>query len=287
LRFLFLSCLFSGGGVLQATPFVQAPQLGRPARKISEWMRVDQNAEVIKGGVSHFDRQGHLLSYYSDDYLDGEKIERKYDNRGRLVESKGGVGGNQRITEVFYKSGQKIEETTFKNKKYRTIHYEKDGKLIESKYYVKGGELGNAYKLMERKVYNYNKQDSLFGVMQYIHPLKGKSAVQKRKTIHSYDRVHGKRKKTVVYDFDGTPSQTILYTYNTRKQLQLIEYIYHRDKVSYQTYLKYKDGKLWQKITDQGYKKNVEVYKDGRLIRLRSYLNNSLFILVDYQYVFY
>ena len=198
---------------------------------------------------------------------------------------------DQMITLYAYKKELTVEEIKFRGKTYKTFFYtNKKNQVVEKKTYAKGLELGEAFLLKERIIYHYNKNDSLVGEKLFSYDLliNGKSKkYDTRKTLHFYNKSNGKRSKTLEYDVDGSIVCERYFEYDGLKRLTKNICHYKLENTFTSTEIKYKNGKIWQSIMERPGYKDVKIYVDGRLIRLRSYNEEKITRIVDYQYVYY
>ncbi len=278
---------------VMAQPFEKAPRVsGQKVKQIVEWIRLDFDQKAVEGSTSIFDRNGNLLEYFQKTNLPLKQLTCKYDNQGRIKEKTEWFDGHEMLTFFAYKKNQTIEETIFRGKTNKIFYFENaKGRLIEKKTYTKGLELGESFRLKERIVYHYNKLDSLSGetIYNYDFLKNGGSQGQQevRKIIHHYSGKTSKRSKTLEYDFDGSLITEILYEYDSQQRLTKALHRFKNDNSFLLTEILYKDGKIWQSITQRPGYKDVKVYVNGRLIRLRSYNENHIIRIVDYQYFYY
>lgn len=273
---------------LPAQPYEKAPAAAKKVKMITEWVRPNLKTKSLKGMVSTFDRNGHLLTYTSPKDSSIFNTRRILNRKGQILESREGQGTDLFLTRYSYQSDRTIKESSFRGKDNRLIHfYNKKGSLIESKSYSRGLELGNAYQLRERIVYQYNKRAQRIGEKIMTYDLAKKNVFNTRKKIYHYDSRYGYLIKTVEYDYDGSPSVVNDYAYYPDKKVKSVITNYLKDQTIGTIEYLYKAGKLWQKIsTDRGFR-NVEIFTDGRLIRLRSYNNDRIYRVVDYEYAYY
>ena len=273
---------------LLAQPFKEAPKTKKKIRQIIEWVRPNLDAQSTKSMVSTFDRNGHLLTYLSKDKISTLNTRKIMDKRGRLIEKREGEGIDQCLTRYTYKPGQKIEETSFKGKKERRIYfYNKNNKLLEKKTYARGLELGESYQLRERIVYQYNKSQQLIGEKIVSYDLIKSKKFNTRKNVYHYHPDYKHLIKVVFYDYDGSTRLVEDYGYYSDGKLRLIISNHLKDQTVATKEFLYKDGRIWQKISSDRGIRHVEVFVDGRLIRLRSYSSDKVYRVVDYQYEYY
>lgn len=261
--------------------FQKAPNYQKKIHKIIEWNRGVLTDESIKGATSVFDIYGRLKSYANLE----STIRYEYNAKGKLVKIKEN-GNARRLTQISYKPNVSIRELSFRGKTYKTELYYKASKLVERKVLAKGAELGNKYLLKERSVYRYNQFDSLAQELHYIYSIPHNTRSEKRKTIYKYDKTKKKLLSKTFYDTDGTIRKKSSYHYNGDQVVEQIDHYPSENRKSSTKYL-YKSGNLWQKIFQNEHSKNVWIYADNRLIRLRSYYGNKPFQVIDYQYLYF
>src|SRR5690606_25824379 len=149
------------------------------------------------------------------------------------------------------------------------------GRIIEKKIYTKGLDLGESFRLKERIVYHSDKLDSFSWetIYNYDFLTNGISPVQQavRTIIQHYSGKTSKRSNTLEYEFDGSLITEILYEYDSQQRLTKALLRFKNDNSFLLTEILYKDGKIWQSISERPGYKDVKVYVNGRLIRLRSY----------------
>ncbi|MEL6867162.1 MAG: hypothetical protein AAFP19_22245 [Bacteroidota bacterium] len=286
-KYLIISLLFVNAA--QAQPFTQAPKLPKKVRQIIEWTRPNLSEKSTKYGTSTFDPAGHLLSYVFEQEAPevADSLIFTYDTKGRLQKKVEQIGAFDLVSQYRYLPNQEILEQEFRGKSTKKVAYFKNGKKVEEKTFVKGGELGDQYLLKDRVVYNYNKKDSLFGEMHYGYSLQSKAKTRKWKVIHQYDPQTSRKSKVIYYNEDGAIRMETWLQQNETGQPDTTLYRYVLDGSTRMVEYKYKAGQLWQIIDDMNYKKDVRIYDKGRLVRLRSYINDKLFHVVDYQYIYY
>jgi len=282
---------FLGGSSIQAQPLMKAPQLSKQkVKQIVEWIRLGFDQKSKEGNISEFDKQGNLVAYYNKNELPRKQLFCKYISKNNMSEKAEWFDSDQMITLYAYKRNVKIEEIKFRGKTYKTFFYENDKhQLIEKKAYTKGLELGNEYLLKERILYNY-KKGRLTGekIFNYNLLINGKSKkYDTSKILHYYKSKSGKRSKTLEYDFDGSLINEKIYEYDSKNRLIKTICHYKIENILTSMEIKYKNGKMWQEITQRPGYKDVKIYVDGRLIRLRSYNEEKIIRIVDYQYFYY
>ncbi len=273
-----------------AQPFEHAPKTPRKVKKIVEWLKTDLEGKATKGSTSYFDESGNLLSYYHDDDTIDDRIVRRYDGQNRMIESKDGSGIESRTSTFSYQKDQITELTSYKTSTYKKIQFfSPKKKILEEKTYVKGEGIGEKWILKDRIIYTYTSKDSLKGEMYYSHlNLHGGKGANKRKTLHFYDPDTQLKSKTIYYDFDKSIRIRTTYDYTKKRKISKITH-HHMldDAIHTKEFLYRKDGSLWQIISNIGEKKNVQIFQEGKLIRLRSYMSGNIFLVIDYQYIYY
>ena len=276
--------------IADAQPFERAPKTPRKVKQIVEWLMTDLEGKATKGSTSYFDEKGNLISYYHEDDSIEDRIVRRYDSKNRVVESKDGSGIESRTSTYTYQKDQITELTTYKTSAYKKIQYFNPKKQpLEEKTYVKGEGIGEQWVLKDRIVYTYNAKDSLKGEMYYSHlNLYGGKGTNKRKTLHFYDPTTKLKSKTIYYDFDHSVRIRTNYEYTKDRKISKITH-HHMldDTIHSKEFLYNKDGSIWQIISDSSEKKNVQIFQEGKLIRLRSYMSGNIFLVIDYQYNYY
>ncbi len=293
--FKYLGIVFIVFGVLPvlpAQPFNKAPIASKKkVRQIIEWVRPDLKQNAEEGMCSEFDRKGNLLSYYDRREKPLKKTTFKYDKRGRLLEKTEKHDEYEWKAIYSYQRDRTVEEVKFRGKTTKTFFFKnKKGQLIEKKTFTKGLELGNAFLLKEQVFYNYSKRDSLKSekILKFnLIPGRQSKEYESRNVLHKYHPKTGLRAKTVEYDFDGSVLREVYFEYDPKKRLSKKLIHYKMEDIVHIDTHKYKNNKLWQSIAERPGYKDVNVYVDGRLIRLRSYNEDKLIRVVDYQYVYY
>jgi hypothetical protein len=280
---VYLSCFN-----LAAQPFTKAPESKKKIKKIIEWVRPNLDSKSVKAMVSSFDFNGHLLSYTTQEDSSIFNTRHTLDKKGRILVTKEGEGSDLFTTRYTYKPDLVTKETTFRGKVNRSVDfYNKKGVLIERKDYAKGLELGNNFRLKERTLYDYNQRGQLAGEKIMTYDLPDSKQFNTRKKIYHYHSTHHYLIKTISYDYDGSPSMVEDYAYFPDRNVKSVITNYLKDELIGTKEFLYKNGKIWQKVSTEGGIRHVEVYIDGRLIRLRSYNNNKIYRVVDYQYEYY
>ncbi|MEM1322997.1 MAG: hypothetical protein AAGG75_22215 [Bacteroidota bacterium] len=273
---------------LAAQPYTRAPKLKRPVWKIIEWKRSgDQQKEAQRGGTSTFDRQGRLINYAFPQQADTEQQHYVYDAQGRLLESREGSKERRVHTRYVYKSNMLVRVETFHEREHKIFSFFKAGRKVEEKFFVKGEELGEDLVLKDRVVFNYDGRDSLTGEMHYAYPMRGKREPNKRKVLYQYEGPGGRRSRVIRYDFDGTLQLRSDYGYDAAGRLQSLHHHYPTQGPDRIIEYKYQKGQLWQIIESTDYRKYVRIFKEGRLIRSRSYQDDLLISIIDYQYLYF
>jgi len=273
---------------VQGQPYEKAPESKKKIREIIEWIRPNLKAKSSQGMISTFNKKGHLMTYTSSDDSSIMNTYHLLDPQGRVLETREGKGTDLFLTRNTYKKDRTIKVTSFRGKDNRIISFlDKKGKIVEQKTYVRGLEIGKQYQLKERIIYQYNKKNQLTAeeVRTYKLP-KSKSYAARKKTYH-YHPDYRFLIKTVEYDYDKSVSVVEDYAYYPDRKLKsIISNFIKDDLVSTKEFL-YKDGALWQRIAMERGIRHVEVFTGGRLIRLRSYNNDQIYRVVDYQYAYY
>ena len=289
LHFTYILVLLIVSQNIKAQLFTEAPKLPKhKVKQIIEWIRLDFDQKAKEGAVCNFDAKGNLTEYYNKQELPVKRMTCKYDAQNRMTEKTEWYDADQMTTFFAYKKDQVIEETIFRGKTVKTFYYKNTkNQLIEKKTYTKGLELGNEFLLKERILFHYNNKDSLTGEKIFNYDLLGKNKYETRKVIHHYSSKSGKRIKSMEYDFDGTLVIEHFYEYDKSNRLTKTISHYKIENTISSTELLYKNGKIWQAITESPGYKDVKIYVDGRLIRLRSYNEDKIIRIVDYQYVYY
>ncbi len=290
--FFFIFCGLFIGSKIQAQPLAKAPILSKKkVKQIIEWIRLDLDEKAREGAISEFDNKGNLLACYSKKELPVKQLTSKYDVQNRLVEKVELFGNDPMTTYYAYKKGLQIEEIKFRGKTTKTFYYKnQNNQLVEKKVYTKGLELGSEFLLKERIIYHYNKKDSLTGEKIFSYDMLGKGKSKKydaSKILHYYNSKSGKRSKTLIYDFDGSLINEMYYEYDKQNRLTKTISHFKMENTIVSKEIKYKDGKIWQTIIERPGYKDVKIYIDGRLIRLRSYNEEKIIRIVDYQYFYY
>ncbi len=290
--FLITISLLLNGLNLPAQALAKAPNVAKQkVKQIVEWVRFDVDQKAKEGAISEFDKNGNLIAYYNKQELPVKQLVNKYNPQNKLSERIEWFDNDHMITYYVYKKDLQIEEIKFRGKTHKTFFYKNEkNQLIEKKTYTKGLELGDEYQLQERIIYHYNKKDSLTGEKIFTYDLL-KSGQSKKydtaKILHYYHPKSGKRSKSLEYDFDGSLINETFYEYDNLKRLVKSIRHYKIENTFESTEIKYKAGKIWQSIKQSPGYKNVKIYVDGRLIRLRSYNESHIIRIVDYQYFYY
>ncbi len=271
--------------------FQKAPTSKKSVNKIIEWVQMPANTEAKKGFEYEFRKDGQLKGYHKDKANNARFF---YDAKNRIIKGEKIEEAVESTTTYSYKAGLTTELTHFPGVGYiKILHYLNDkNRVKEEKAYTKNepgdakGVWGKDWTTNYRIVYNYNALDSLFGEMYYASTDKNGALKTTSKTIHSFDPKTRKKMKTEYADASGKPYLMDEYQY----EKGLLKKIRHKDlksgRVSTTEY-KYKEEQLNQVIEIDGPKKNIRVFKDGRMIRLRGYKDDQLIKIVDYQYVFF
>ncbi|MFK8104768.1 MAG: hypothetical protein AB8G15_19775 [Saprospiraceae bacterium] len=278
---LSLFLLFLSTNDIQAQLFLQAPPYKKKIKQIIEWNRKGLAEKQQKGASSSFDENGNLTLFQTPQ----GKSSFFYNGQGQLIKIRE-EGIQRRLTQISYRPKVIIKELSFHGKVYKTESYYKNSILLEEKTYVKGMELGPKFLLKERTLFQYNKSDSLAQEIHYVYAIPKKKKTKKRKTVYRY---HPKTKQLLektYLDTDGSIRKNSVFRYAQGKLTEQEDYFPFEKRLARINYL-YQAGKLWQKIYQDKNKKNVWIYADDRLVRLRSYFGDKIFQIVDYQYVFY
>lgn len=283
---LFIFFLLACFPEAKTQPFAQAPKLGKPVKKIVEWVQTGKNKAAEKGGVSHFNRQGLLTSYEQSGHAHYKQTF-TYDKKGRLIKEKEGIDSTKIVSTYVYNPTTVVKEITYRGKTNREVDFYKNGLLVEEKDYSKGMELGGKYNLRERKLYIYNDKDSLVGETHYIYPMNPNGTPMIRKVVHEYDPKTSKRIITREFDYDKKERIVNDFSYRKDGQPLLVSQRFKNDNTVRTIAYKYKGNELWQVIDTFVHRKSVSIYKDNRLIRRRIYMSDEVFSIIDYQYVFY
>lgn len=288
IRITFLALLLMLGTGLLAQPYDVAPRTKKKVHRIIEWISPSVNSKSTKGMVSTFDRKGNLTSYTSDDEYEVMNTTYLLDKKGRPTEVLEGKGSDRIQTKYTYQSDRTIKDERFRGKHNRIIHfYDKKGKLLERKSYSKGLELGNRFRLKEQVFYKYNSRDQLITESYRTYNMPKSKDFLSRKKSYYYHTQYRTLLKTVEYDYDNTASVIEDYAYNKDKTVKSIITSFVKDDTYATKEILYKKGKIWQRITTKQGIRHVEVFVDGRLIRLRSYNGDKIYRVVDYQYEYY
>ncbi|MFT5166426.1 MAG: hypothetical protein ACI8P3_001657 [Saprospiraceae bacterium] len=289
MKYLFSIAIFSLVCFsLSAQPFDKAPDSDKKIKSIIEWVRPNLDAKSVKTMVSTFDINGHLLSYTTQSDSSIYNTYHILDNKGRIVETREGQGADLFQTRYTYKPDLLIKETSFRGKVNRWVDfYDKKGSVAEKKNYAKGLELGNNFRLKERTIYEYNNRGQVIGEKIMSYDLPDSKAFNTRKKIYHYHSELHYLTKTVEYDYDGSVSRVEDYAYYTDRKIKSMITNSLKDEIVGTKEFLYKNGKIWQQISTERGVRHVEIYTDGRLIRLRSYNNDKVYRVVDYQYEYY
>lgn len=290
-----LSFILFLGFNLHAQPYDKAPETKKKVKRITEWVSPSLKAKSVKGMASSFDQNGHLLNYTSGGEPSILNTYNILNKKGVVLETREGKGIDLLLTRYTYKSDRTIKEWSFRGKLNReVVFFNKKKQKIEMKTYSKGLELGNKFQLKERVIYKYNTRKQLVSEKIMVYNMPNSKKFDTRKKTYHYHSSHRYLLKTIEYDFDGTVSIVEDYAYTDIKlskapmyKVKLIISNYLKDKTVATKEFLYKKGKIWQKITTERGIRHVEVFADGRLIRLRSYNNENIYRVVDYQYEYY
>ncbi len=288
LRFAFLLFLGWICNSAIAQPFAHAPLTKQgKVKSITEWVRPNLKQKGQKGAISQFNPQGQLVAYALPVDTSLFNTTFQYDASGRLLEKQEGKGKDTRLTRYQYQKDKTIEYILFREKETRVLYfYDKKRRLLEKKTYQRGLELGPKYLPAERVLYQYNPRDSLQKEVIYAYDLPS-GKMSQRTNVYKYHPGHGRLIKKVENDFDGQARIITDYTYLTNGQLHR-KHRYHRlDDALISTEYLYQNGVLWQEIQYDGAFRHVKIYVEGRLIRLRTYLDDEIYRVVDYQWNYY
>ena len=286
--FLFIGLQAS----VSAQPFDRAPSVSKKrVKQIIEWVRPDLKQKSQEGMCSDFDPQGNLIAYYDRSKKPFKKMTLQYNKKGQLLEKTEQHDEAEWKAVYAYQSDRTVEEIKFRGKTTKTFYFlNKKNQLIEKKTFNKGLELGAEFVLKEQVFYYYNKRDSLqsLKIVNYDMISGGKSKkFESRKILHTYSPKSGMRTKSVEYDFDGSVLKEDFYEYDSAKRLiRKLSHFKVENTISTVKY-QYQKDQIWQVTSERPGYKDVQIYVDGRLIRLRSYNEEKLYRVVDYQYVYY
>ncbi len=244
------------------------------------------------------------------DETESEKyLERKYHPEGWLLSEKYFML-NQGTSYMYDMQGRVLVDTTFGGEIIGITHYEyRPNMTVTTQKYHQNTVKNNIYtnekglvveektffnkELYHRVVKTYNAVDSLIGEMHYDYHDNTKQA-KKRKVIHVYDKETKKKRQIISYNYDGSVQNMTTYQYypesnDLREMVEMNET--SSGTVTYKTNYEYKDGQLWKVIHTSNHPtwvyKSIEIYKDGKRIRDRNYMNDELEEVIDYQYVYY
>ena len=274
---------------MNAQTFSKAPIDSKPIKQIIEWTTFPANKnefeETIKDVVYSFLLDGQLEKWESNN-SDNEVYHYEYDGKNRLIKV---TIQNEEWTRTMtyqYFEDRRMAEIQERVSDVRTIQYfNKKGQIVEEKSFWKGELSEGQWTTLERTVFNYNGQDSLYGEMRYETTSSGK--VNQYKTVHQYNDLPMKKNITY-YDADGKSFKLVLFNYD--KEGRLIKEETKMTKTGENSIIEnvYREGKLWQSIKKGKNYRNEKIYKDGRLIRSKEYnQSGNLIWHTDYQYVFY
>ena len=275
---------------IPAQTFLEAPAADRKVKKITEWHRTDLKAEGKAANTSVYDKKGKLIHYYPTGTPKEQWNNYEYDRRNHLVAKREFFEGTKHQTNCVYPNGQKVCESTFHDKTYRICWYYRGKKLVEKKEFAKGGEMGKNFQVLKRTQYFYNKRQQLKSEKISVYAIQGRykgQVVGVEKILHFYDPAHHQEIHCQFFNLDKSLRMERFFSYDRQNKLtQTIDY-YPLEKRVDTVELKYKEGRLWQKIEERENQKNILVYVKGRPIRLRSYLDGNLVGVVDYAYEYY
>ncbi len=263
------------------------PAKNPPIVKIIEWISCehDCNGQTIdKGMVSEFNLDGDLLTYYDGAVPYAHNVHFKYDDQKRVVFMEEYGGETHHVYKYVYKADRVMKTITGTYVNELGFEFFNDKKqVVETKVFDVNLDT-EALTLKYRHVYNYNENDSLFGVMNYTYLPDGSAT--KEKMLHWYEPVTNQKRLTQVYDNEGKLVAEKIYMYNDKGLLYKIMENDHIDELYYQTKLLYLDGKLWQSVKDYGRYKEINVYKEDLLVRTRYYNQDTLTYVSDFQYIY-
>lgn len=247
----------------------------------------------------------HRSSY---DYQDGLTIE-KYEN----------VNMNETlITEIYYNQDKKESERKMYDKSGLTARlvntYDENNQIVGETHYSFGqdevGQIRKTFyqydtntKLIANTI-SYNSDESIAYQIRYQYN-QNQTLKEVKKENFKYD---SHQLKIYLYYPDGKTSSVIeqdlksdkrkIYTYayfpsgKMERESIIVENQNGVELTFYKIY-KYRSGSLWQIITyrtgSEGRlnSKEIDIYNQDLLIRSKSYLNDELYELVDYNYVYF
>lgn len=271
--------------------FSEAPRLDRPVKEIIEWQTFPASGKTPqktqKGAVYTFQRDGKLAAWAANDYQQQEHIF-EYDAKGRKAKVRMKDRNGQ--SEMAYSYDGKTQKAEIKGDDLylvTTQYLNGKGQVIEEKTSGKAWFTGGKLDLISRKVLNYNSRDSLFGEMEYSYE-KGQVKA-KKKTVHEFDPATNRKSKTVAFATDGTEEQVTEYLYDSDGELSTIDINWPGTSNKVRWEFRRKNGELWMEIEHRYHQKErrEKVFKDGRPIRYKVFMNDQLIHYTDFQYVFY
>lgn len=284
---LFIICTTH---ILNAQTFSKAPKAKSPVKKITEWTTFSANEddpeETIKDGIYTFRRDGQLENWVSNNSYD-EVFYYSYDSSNRLAKVSVKGKDTTRLMTYQYFPDRQMAEIQEREIDVRTIQYfNKKKQVIEEKTFAKGKITGGKWATMDRTVFNYNQQDSLFGEMIYSY--EGSAQPVNKKNLHHYDPATHKKTKSIFFGSDGKPWKEINYTYDKTGLLVKCTKKEMGTSFEEETQYLYKNGQKWQVITQAKDYRSEYIYKNGQLIRTKEYdKNGEMLWFTDYQYEYY
>lgn len=285
---IFITFLFISN-FIAAQEFDKAPL--PKVKTIIEWTQASQKAKAKKGMVYHFDRTGLLTKFEegSDDNRSNEIGILKFDDNRKLVSKEIQSGENNKTILYAYNDRYHVEETKFKDSKYKTFFYKnKKGKLEEKKTFISNYDSDYKYQLYERTLYFYDINNRLKSEKHYSHwNVRNKKAKPSiKKTTYEYDPNIGEIISMKEYDYNGKLNNITQYEYDTKNNLKqkILDFLNGTQEV---TTFKYQNGKLWTETFETEYLIVTKIYKKNRLIRKRTKFKGGKEKITDFQYVFF
>lgn len=276
--------------IVKGQAFAEAPKLERKVKEIVEWQRPTLKAKAQVAATSGYDRRGNLIYHYSTETPKTQRNTYRYDSQNRLLEKREYFEGILHHTQYSYRPNLVIAEYTFHDKTYRICDYYKSKNKVERKVFAKGGEMNKSYQLLKRHQYFYHKKGKIKSESKVNYGLKGArkgQEVAEEKIKYHYHPKSGLLNHIEYFNIDNTLRKERFFSYNAKGTLlRTVDYFHLEKEVSTTEYL-YKNGVIWQEITEKGDQKSVLVFTGGRPIRLRSYLSGKLQLVVDYGYAYY